>query len=68
MYAGSGSQTTTFLGLSGDEVSWSTTYTWSGGPGSVKSYSHVALTEGASELLSSLLSSRRSVFAAESVH
>lgn len=41
--ATSGSQCTTFNSLSGTTASWSTSWTWAGGPYSVKSYSNVAL-------------------------
>lgn len=41
--ATSGSQCTTFNSLSSDSVSWSTSWTWAGGQGQVKSYSNVAL-------------------------
>ncbi|KAF5494315.1 putative xyloglucan-specific endo-beta-1,4-glucanase A [Colletotrichum siamense] len=41
--ATSGSQCTTFNSLSSGSVSWSTSWTWAGGQGQVKSYSNVAL-------------------------
>jgi len=41
--ATSGSQCTTFNSISGTTVAWSTSWTWEGGAGSVKSYSNVAL-------------------------
>ncbi|KAI1774531.1 concanavalin A-like lectin/glucanase domain-containing protein [Hypoxylon cercidicola] len=41
--ASSGSQCTSFKSLSGNSVAWSTSWTWEGGPGQVKSYSNVAL-------------------------
>ncbi|KAJ0337095.1 hypothetical protein COL922a_007138 [Colletotrichum nupharicola] len=41
--ATSGSQCTTFNSLSSGSVSWSTSWTWAGGHGQVKSYSNVAL-------------------------
>ncbi|KAF9876611.1 hypothetical protein CkaCkLH20_06019 [Colletotrichum karsti] len=41
--ATSGKQCTTFTSLSGSSVSWSTSWTWAGGQGQVKSYSNVAL-------------------------
>lgn len=41
--ATSGSQCTTFNSLSGTTASWSTSWTWAGGPYNVKSYSNVAL-------------------------
>lgn len=45
--AGSGSQCTKVNSISGSGVSWSTTWTWSGGSSSVKSYanSDVAFTK-----------------------
>ncbi|KAG5922133.1 hypothetical protein E4U53_003724, partial [Claviceps sorghi] len=41
--ASSGQQCTTFSPLQGDSVAWSTTWSWQGGPSSVKSYSNVGL-------------------------
>jgi hypothetical protein len=41
--ATSGSQCTTFNGLNGNSAVWETSWTWQGGPYSVKSYSNVAL-------------------------
>lgn len=41
--ASSGSQCTSFNTLSGNTASWSTSWTWAGGPNSVKSYPNVAL-------------------------
>ncbi|KAH7022075.1 glycoside hydrolase family 12 protein [Ilyonectria destructans] len=41
--ATSGSQCTTFTGVSSNSFVWSTSWTWAGGPGKVKSYSNVAL-------------------------
>ncbi|CAJ2504489.1 Uu.00g118830.m01.CDS01 [Anthostomella pinea] len=41
--ATSGSQCTYFTSLSGSTVAWSTSWTWEGGAGQVKSYSNVAL-------------------------
>jgi hypothetical protein len=41
--SGSGSQCTTFTSDVSNSVVWSTSWTWSGGPGQVKSYSNVAL-------------------------
>lgn len=41
--ATSGSQCTTFTGVSSNSFVWSTSWTWVGGPGKVKSYSNVAL-------------------------
>lgn len=41
--ATSGSQCTTFNDLQSNTASWSTSWTWAGGSGSVKSYSNVAL-------------------------
>ncbi|KAF4466661.1 murein transglycosylase [Fusarium albosuccineum] len=41
--ATSGSQCTTFTSFSGGSFVWSTSWTWVGGPGKVKSYSNVAL-------------------------
>ncbi|KAH7137369.1 concanavalin A-like lectin/glucanase domain-containing protein [Dactylonectria estremocensis] len=41
--ATSGSQCTTFNSVSSNSFSWSTTWTWAGGPTHVKSYSNVAL-------------------------
>ncbi|KAF4918110.1 putative xyloglucan-specific endo-beta-1,4-glucanase A [Colletotrichum viniferum] len=43
--ATSGSQCTTFNSLSSGSVSWSTSWTWAGGQGQVKSYSNVAVEE-----------------------
>lgn len=41
--ATSGSQCTTFTSVSNNNFVWSTSWTWAGGPGKVKSYSNVAL-------------------------
>ncbi|KAG5914659.1 hypothetical protein E4U42_000368 [Claviceps africana] len=41
--ASSGQQCTAFSPLQGDSVSWSTTWSWQGGPSSVKSYSNLGL-------------------------
>ncbi|RSL52661.1 hypothetical protein CEP54_010804 [Fusarium duplospermum] len=41
--ATSGSQCTTFTSVKSNTVVWSTSWTWAGGPGKVKSYSNVAL-------------------------
>lgn len=41
--ASSGSQCTTFNDLQSNTASWSTSWSWAGGSGSVKSYSNVAL-------------------------
>jgi xyloglucan-specific endo-beta-1,4-glucanase len=41
--ASSGSQCTTFNDLQGNTASWSTSWSWAGGHGQVKSYSNVAL-------------------------
>ncbi|EXF79353.1 xyloglucan-specific endo-beta-1,4-glucanase A [Colletotrichum fioriniae PJ7] len=41
--ATSGSQCTTFESLKSGSVAWSTSWTWAGGQGQVKSYSNVAL-------------------------
>ncbi|KAF7976447.1 hypothetical protein HWV62_6687 [Athelia sp. TMB] len=43
--ATSGFQTAQQTNASVDNVSWTTTWNWSGGPGSVKSYSNVALQQ-----------------------
>ncbi|KAK7744994.1 hypothetical protein SLS53_003228 [Cytospora paraplurivora] len=43
--ADSGSQCTTFNSISGTTVSWSTSWTWTGGSSSVKSYSNIALED-----------------------
>lgn len=41
--ADSGSQCTTNNGLSGDSLSWSTAWTWAGGPYNVKSYANAVV-------------------------
>jgi xyloglucan-specific endo-beta-1,4-glucanase len=41
--ASSGSQCTTFTSLTSGSFVWSTSWTWAGGAGQVKSYSNVAL-------------------------
>ncbi|KXN85830.1 Endoglucanase-1 [Leucoagaricus sp. SymC.cos] len=41
MSAGSGSENSTLISASGDSVSWSTNWNWSGGENSVKSYPNV---------------------------
>jgi hypothetical protein len=41
--ASSGSQCTTFNDLQSNTASWSTSWSWAGGQGQVKSYSNVAL-------------------------
>lgn len=46
MYAGSGSQTTQALAVSGDSVTWSTSWSWSGGENSVKSYANLGIHTG----------------------
>lgn len=43
--ADSGSQCTTFDSLSGSTVAWSTSWSWSGGSSSVKSYANVAIED-----------------------
>lgn len=43
--ATSGSQCSTFNSLSGDTISWSTSWTWAGGSSSVKSYANVVVTQ-----------------------
>ncbi|KDR77935.1 hypothetical protein GALMADRAFT_266511 [Galerina marginata CBS 339.88] len=54
--ASSGSQTSQALSVSGNTVSWRTTYNWAGGPYSVKSYSNLNLLVGLSKSLSSIKS------------
>jgi len=41
--SGTGSQCTTLTGLSGGSLQWSTTWSWSGGPYSVKSYANAVV-------------------------
>ncbi|KAI0025297.1 family 12 glycosyl hydrolase [Xylariomycetidae sp. FL0641] len=48
--ADSGSQCTTFNGLSGDSIAWSTAWSWSGGEYNVKSYANVVLNSDAKQL------------------
>jgi xyloglucan-specific endo-beta-1,4-glucanase len=40
-YATSGSQCSEIDGISGNSISWDTTWTWAGGPTNVKSYTNV---------------------------
>jgi len=42
---GSGSQCTTFDSLSGTDIVWSTSWSWSGGSSDVKSYANVAIED-----------------------
>ncbi|ORY57683.1 concanavalin A-like lectin/glucanase domain-containing protein, partial [Leucosporidium creatinivorum] len=56
MYSGSGSQTAVASSVSGDSVAWETTWSWSGGENSVKSYSNVGLTSGLGVALSEISS------------
>ncbi|EHK39357.1 glycoside hydrolase family 12 protein [Trichoderma atroviride IMI 206040] len=53
--ATSGQQCTTFNSLQGNSVSWSTSWTWTGGNSNVKSYSNVAL-ENVDKALSGIMS------------
>lgn len=53
---GTGSQNATLYSASGDSISWSTTYTWSGGQYDVKSYSSVNQLSANGMLLSDITS------------
>jgi xyloglucan-specific endo-beta-1,4-glucanase len=52
--ATSGSQCSTFTSLSGDTIVWSTSWTWAGGPDSVKSYANVVVTQTTGYQLSAI--------------
>lgn len=53
--ASSGSQCTTFTSFVNNAFAWSTSWTWAGGPGQVKSYSNVAL-EKSNKMISAIKS------------
>ena len=44
--SGSGSQCAQIDGLNGGALSWSTTFSWDGGPNSIKSYANAESAEG----------------------
>jgi xyloglucan-specific endo-beta-1,4-glucanase len=48
--AGTGSQCTTVNGLSGNSVSWSTSWSWSGGSYNVKSYANAVVKATAKKI------------------
>ncbi|KAF5356771.1 hypothetical protein D9756_006704 [Leucocoprinus leucothites] len=52
--SGSGSETSTLNSASGNSVSWSTTWNWSGGDNSVKSYPNVESSSAKGKQLSSI--------------
>jgi xyloglucan-specific endo-beta-1,4-glucanase len=54
--ATSGSQCSTFNSLNGNTISWSTSWTWVGGPYSVKSYANVVVKQSTGYQISSLSS------------
>ena len=53
--ATSGSQCSNIISLSGNTVSWKTTWTWTGGTG-VKSFSNIQLNDGVNKQLSAISS------------
>jgi len=53
--AESGSQTTQFLSLTGDDISWKTTWDWTGG-WQIKSYANAQLDVGINQQLSAISS------------
>lgn len=54
--ATSGSQCTTVSSDSGTTVAWSTSWSWAGGAGSVKSYANAVVTEATKKQLSAITS------------
>ncbi|KAJ3564042.1 hypothetical protein NP233_g4312 [Leucocoprinus birnbaumii] len=52
--AGSGSQSSTLNSANGDSVSWSTTWSWTGGENNVKSYPNLASNTAKGKQLSSI--------------
>jgi xyloglucan-specific endo-beta-1,4-glucanase len=54
--ATSGSQSSNLVSASGNSVSWSTTWTWAGGPNSVKSYANVQSSTAKGMTLASIAS------------
>jgi xyloglucan-specific endo-beta-1,4-glucanase len=54
--ASSGSQCSTFESLSGNTIVWSTSWSWAGGPYSVKSFANVVLTQSTGYQLSTISS------------
>ncbi|KAG2353596.1 glycoside hydrolase family 12 protein [Suillus spraguei] len=54
--ATSGSQTSQFTSMSGNAVAWTTTYTWTGEPGQVKSFANIQLNTGINQQLSAISS------------
>ncbi|KAG2355907.1 glycoside hydrolase family 12 protein [Suillus spraguei] len=54
--ATSGSQTSQFTSMSSNTVAWTTTYTWTGGPGQVKSFADIQLNTGINQQLSAISS------------
>jgi xyloglucan-specific endo-beta-1,4-glucanase len=54
--ATSGSQCTTLDSLSGDTITWSTSWSWAGGSSSVKSYSNVVVEQSTGYKISSISS------------
>lgn len=65
--ATSGSQCSTYISLSGNTISWSTSWTWAGGSSSVKSFANVVLTQATGVQLSTI-SSIPSVWTYRYVH
>jgi len=54
--AGSGSQEGGVIGVSGDSVAWWTSYTWSGGQNSVKTYTNIYLNSNLGASLEAITS------------
>jgi xyloglucan-specific endo-beta-1,4-glucanase len=52
--AASGSQTSQVTSLSGNEVAWTTTYSWTGAPTQVKSFANIQLNTGINQQLSAI--------------
>jgi xyloglucan-specific endo-beta-1,4-glucanase len=56
MNAGTGSQCTTVNSILGSNLAWSTSWSWSGGQGQVKSYANAVVTQSAIKQVSAIKS------------
>lgn len=56
MNAGTGSQCTTVNSLSGTSLAWSTSWSWSGGQGQVKSYANAVVKQSTIKQVSAITS------------
>jgi len=54
--ATTGSQTSQLTSLSGTNIAWKTSWTWTGGPIDVKSFSNIQLNQGINQQLSAISS------------